>query len=366
MKKLLLLLVVFIEITAYAQVPTNGLVVSYPFNGDVNDASGNNLNGINHGATLASNRFGNPNSAYSFVTGNYIDYSDILDGTFSGASKKFTVSFWVKPSASNANNMIIAKHSDAACNGNDRQFFIRELDNLINVEYWGDNAGTKGRFVCGSTALTNYTKWYHVVVIYDGSINTNDGLDRVRIYVDNKSETTTLACHQSLGSFPFDIAEGAAHLGVGNYLTNTGTACTIDRTYNGAIDDIRIYNRAVSLKEVEQLFYENICIQSITVTDTLLINTNITGFNPLTYKNTIKMYPNPTKDYLTMDFGDYTSLSGYSIRIDNSLGQKVNETFITAKQATIDLKSLGGTGLYFVYTIDAQGRAIDVKKIVLQ
>jgi hypothetical protein len=366
MKKLLLIFAIFVGIIAYAQVPTTGLVDFYPFNGDANDASGNNLNGVNHGATLVSDRFGNPTAAYSFDPGNYIDCFDILDGTFAGAANKFTLSFWIKPSADNPNNMIIAKHSDGACSATDRQFFIRELNNMINVEYFGDNAGTNGRFICGSTALTTYTKWYHVVVIYDGSINTNNGLDRVRIYVDNKSEITTLACRTQNGTFPFDLTAGAAHFGIGNYLASSGTPCDIVRTYKGAIDDIRIYNRAVSTKEVEQLFYETFCFKTISVTDTLIINANITGFNPLTYKNTIKIYPNPAKDHLTLDFGDFSSLTGYSIRIDNSLGQKVFETPVNTKQSVIDIKSWTGMGLYFVYTIDEQGRTVDVKKIVLQ
>ena len=44
--------------------PTEGLVAYYPFNGNANDESGNNLNGIVYGATLTTNRKGVPNSAY--------------------------------------------------------------------------------------------------------------------------------------------------------------------------------------------------------------------------------------------------------------------------------------------------------------
>jgi hypothetical protein len=44
---------------------TNGLVAYYPFNGNANDAVGTN-NGTVHGVTLTTDRFGIPNSAYSF------------------------------------------------------------------------------------------------------------------------------------------------------------------------------------------------------------------------------------------------------------------------------------------------------------
>ncbi len=45
---------------------TNGLVLYYPFDGNANDASGNGNNGTVEGATLTTDRFGNPNSAYYF------------------------------------------------------------------------------------------------------------------------------------------------------------------------------------------------------------------------------------------------------------------------------------------------------------
>ena len=44
----------------------DGLVAYYPFNGNANDESGNGYNGTVYGATLTYDRFGNPNSAYSF------------------------------------------------------------------------------------------------------------------------------------------------------------------------------------------------------------------------------------------------------------------------------------------------------------
>lgn len=49
-----------------AQIPTNGLVAYYPFNGNANDESGNGNNGIIHGATLTTDRCGKTDSAYYF------------------------------------------------------------------------------------------------------------------------------------------------------------------------------------------------------------------------------------------------------------------------------------------------------------
>ena len=67
MKKLLCLLILTSNY-CFAQVNLNaGLKAYYPFSGNGNDASGNNLNGtIQGGAQLTTDRFGNTNSAYHF------------------------------------------------------------------------------------------------------------------------------------------------------------------------------------------------------------------------------------------------------------------------------------------------------------
>lgn len=70
---------------------TQGLVAYYPFNGNANDESGNNLNGIVTRATLTTDRRGNTNNAYDFDFANaafgqqndeiYIPFNSILNIT---------------------------------------------------------------------------------------------------------------------------------------------------------------------------------------------------------------------------------------------------------------------------------------------
>src|SRR5438045_1722727 len=72
---------------------TNGLVAYWPFDGNANDASGSGNNGTVNGSTLATDRFGNLNSAYSFdgmssiIT---VPASSQFDAT------NHTLSLWVK------------------------------------------------------------------------------------------------------------------------------------------------------------------------------------------------------------------------------------------------------------------------------
>jgi N-acetylneuraminic acid mutarotase len=122
----------------------------------------------------------------------------------------------------------------------------------------------------------------------------------------------------------------------------------------------------------------NICYQTVydtvhiydtihlTVTDTLIINASITGYHPVTYLNTIKIYPNPTSDHITIDYGNYNSMINYNLSITNSLGQTVFTSQVNQPQSYIDLSSWTGNGLYFVYLKDANNNIVDIKKIILQ
>jgi len=65
-KLLLAIIMILFSDTLLSQIPTNGLIVYWKFNGNANDSSGNNLNGTVNGAILTQGCFGNSSSAYSF------------------------------------------------------------------------------------------------------------------------------------------------------------------------------------------------------------------------------------------------------------------------------------------------------------
>jgi hypothetical protein len=200
---------------------------------------------------------------------------------------------------------------------------------------------------------TNYQfnddSWHHLVGTFDGSncILYIDG-----VVVANAAPSSPVIYYQS---------DGLVVFGRDGNSTSPLTAL-----YQGWIDDIAIWNRALTQQEITNLYNANICYQYITVTDTLVINMGITGFNPVTYNNTIKIFPNPTNDHITIDYGNFASLNGYQLKIENSLGQQVFQTNVTQQSDYLNLTNWGGNGLYFVRIIDPQGNTIDIRKIVLQ
>jgi hypothetical protein len=156
-----------------------------------------------------------------------------------------------------------------------------------------------------------------------------------------------------------------------NSLTDLFIGCELNgfRFFNGKIDDIGIWNRALTHHEITQLFNQNQCTTTITVTDILIINVGQLSYtNPVTYVNNITIYPNPANTEMNISFNNITDLTGGNVNIINSLGQQVAKTPITLSgtNTTMQLNTWGGSGLYFVQIINSQGQIVDIKKIILQ
>lgn len=103
-----------------------------------------------------------------------------------------------------------------------------------------------------------------------------------------------------------------------------------------------------------------------TVTDTLVINAQITGINPPNNLNTLKVYPNPASTHITIDYGNFNAMNGYTLKIVNSVGQTVFTTPINQQTSYLDLSTWTGNGIYYVQLIDPQNNTIENKKIVIQ
>ncbi len=82
--------------------------------------------------------------------------------------------------------------------------------------------------------------------------------------------------------------------------------------------------------------------------------------------NTIKFYPNPTKDVLFIDNGNYQAMIGYSIKIVSLAGTVVYNQPITSQQVQISMNQFATKGLYIAQIVDSNNTIVDSKKIVLE
>lgn len=345
MRKIFTIAIIALSVNAFAQIPTSGLVGWWPFTGNANDISGNGNDGTVNGATLTTDRFGNPNSAYQFNgTTNYIQ---MLNGGITGNLPR-TISFWAK--SSHTGEMVPFDYGDA--NGNGGTFQIQFNNGCSGIGLDASN----GVITRGNSSLLD-NSWHHYAVVLDTSVG--EQINQVLIYADG-TLLTTISCgalNQNAIVNTIDV----------NPICIGKTADNTVRFFNGALDDFFLYDRALNYAEIQSLHNNGICYETITVTDTLIINANITGFSPVTFENTIKIYPNPTSDHITIDFGgNYSTMNGYTLKITNSLSQIVYTTSINTQTTTVDLSTWTGNGIYFVHLIDASSNTIDIRKIVLQ
>jgi hypothetical protein len=330
-------------------VPSNGLVGWWPFNGNATDESINTNNGTINGATLTADRFGNANSAYSFNgVNNRIDLPLNLGGSLINATE-YSFSGFIKDFTNGTGGLFSNWKATA---GNPYGITIGLSTNKLG-------GGTDGGQSVVTTNTISNSSWVHVAVIFNG--NLIGDLNRMKLYINGTQVPGISATGIS------NIVSG----NLGNTSTNTAFGAWMSQFgwtgyFSGKLDDIGIWNRALTPSEITGLYNGNVCFQTITVTDTLLINTNFTGFNPVTYQNTIKIWPNPTNDHITIDNGNLANLTGHQIKISNALGQQVFQSAITQQQFYVDMSTWGGNGIYFVNLINAQGVTIETRKIVLQ
>ena len=237
----------------------NDLVAYYKFDetaGAVaNDAHTGGYDGDITGATI--NQVGKIDKAYDFdgVSGNDdVDLTNnaIWNTTFGGADKKFSVSCWIKPDSNNG-GMFFSKLADASFGENQRQFYMKvrpATNNKLLMMYYCNLGDTIYRGVQGSTEITaDGATWAHIVITYDGSIDTNDGLDRVQMYVDGNTQTETLEFSSgTLG----DVQTGTARTCVGALLNSAGD--TSITNFDGIIDEVGTWSRVLSSSDVTELY----------------------------------------------------------------------------------------------------------------
>jgi len=226
-------------------VPTSGLVGWYPFNGNANDQSVNGLNGnLVGGVVLTTDRNSIANASYDFdyTTATfggqtdevYIPYNAILN------SSTITVSVWVYPRSyywtGNPNtSSIITRCQYGYSNPNGQVWGIwmgpTNLNAFILAAAPGNNQ--TAAVVQGPILPLNF--WSNVVFSYDGS--------SLKLYVNGVLINTTAT------SLLLNTA-GNSGISIGESNQANGYWGPTD----GKIDDIGIWNRALTQAEITALY----------------------------------------------------------------------------------------------------------------
>jgi trimeric autotransporter adhesin len=230
---------------SFAQVPTSGQVAYYPLDNNANDASGAGRNGTASNVSYVLDRFDQPSKAALFNATNssvVVSNWNILSGN---AAR--TISIWFKAVGQTSSQYMLSWGANTT-----------NQSSVIGNFYGTGNSGFGFiGFVTG--LLENFSgtcpyfdnQWHNVIFTHDGTTS--------RLFVDGVQKTTNTSTY----------ATGTSNLFIGNYYG-------VGSYFNGSLDDIRIYNRALSATEVTQLYTAELPVSTndlITIGSTRFLHT---------------------------------------------------------------------------------------------
>ncbi len=223
--------------TTSSTIPSNGLVAYYPFTGNTLDSSGNNNHGKNNGASLTTDRFGKANSAYSFngINNNIYIPHPILSQY--PCDSNWSISFWFqmpKPLDSMRNFYIF--NNGSGIYGQINPFgYAHNPGNPNHIQgYWW-----KKKAVYTIDSIFGKNIWYQLTYVYNSKQNN------LKVFVNGKDNS---------GATLDLTSEGGSAINLGNWYV--GSSGYSESYFNGKVDDIRIYNRALDDTEVKALYNE--------------------------------------------------------------------------------------------------------------
>ena len=231
MKKLLLAAVLIIALgcSGFVHAAVVDPVAHYSLNGNASDSSGNGYHGTVSGTTLTADRFGSRNGAYSF---NGINSHIAIPEFLSADVSAVTIAAWVKVSSLH-----------------DGAIFYKGLQG--EMELRTDPAGnyhmmvklSNGTWFSTGGGPVDTGKFQHVVGIYRKG-------DRIELWIDG-------ALANSTGISNLNLFGGMLASSIGAYNRSAGF-------FNGIIDEISVYNRALSPVEIQDLYNET-CPSAVTL-----------------------------------------------------------------------------------------------------
>ena len=230
----------------------DGLVAYYPFFGNTRDTSGNSLDGLVKGATLTTDRDGNENRAYKFNgktfdngTTTHIELP-LSSLTQNLEQSDYSVAAWVKPESDppGSDGNWYAYGIIHNNKGYGLRYHYRPTLEMSNHLYY-DN-GTDLNWGGQQSGYQYSGKYYHVAGVVSVTNRTTT------IYVNGQA-----AAWESQKWKDWDtsgVPDPSKYSATWRIGTLNPTSVTSPNTLDGVIDEIRMYNRALTASEVETIY----------------------------------------------------------------------------------------------------------------
>lgn len=275
------------QIVSKSQLPINlqnGLMAFYPFNGNAGDSSGNGNHGTVNGAIPDNDRFNNQYNSFLFTGSQYI-----RNPAFMIEGDQLTISLWVKPTniTSNPNYTIIRQEDPVFPLGKGPDWLLAFQNRGTLLSFGLGNSSPKiyDELDVPINSAEYISQWILITAVYDGS---KIYLYKNGVKIGEKPKTGIVSLTSKISA-------------IGS------TSGTIEEFFDGQIDDVMIYNRALTSSEVGQIYsitnpaalysgITNLNLSNNSISENLPIGTRIGNFIPV--------------DTLPGDFYTYNFISG--------------------------------------------------------
>lgn len=201
-------------------------------------SGGGNIGTLTGGPTKTAGKIG---QALSFD--NTDDYVDLGSNASVDDLSVITATAWVKPNSTGEGSLakILNKATSVSAGWEfgvcgDASWGCSGSDTRLRFYRWF--SGAAGSWNSAASSL-QMGVWQHVAVVYDSSSASNDPI----FYIDGSVSTTA----------EFGTPSGTASSDAARTLT-IGNRPAADRTFDGSIDEVRLYNRALSAAEIAALY----------------------------------------------------------------------------------------------------------------
>ena len=303
-------------------VSVGRLVAFYPFNGNAEDESGFNNHGVVSGAELVSDRDGAPNSAYYFD--GVDDNIRVQNHPSLNFVKSITVVFWMRI------DEFFGREAHPVSHGN--------WENRWKVSITGTKVRWTVNTVDGIRDLDteqNVTTgiYYHISVVYTE--------ERMEIYINGQPESSS--------TWTGDIFQTSIDFMIGQVLPGNS-----NYNFKGVIDDVYIFNYALSSSEIEDMYNVSTTIE------------DLTHLKMPTRYFLDQNYPNPFNPSTIINY-ELPTTSDVQLRIYNLLGQKI-ATLVSRRQEAgyhaVEWNAGTVTSGIYYYRLDA-GSFHDMRRMLL-
>jgi hypothetical protein len=205
----------------------------WAFEGNANDTSGHGLNGTLRQAQVVSSGRPNGGSALQVEKVGYVDLGNPKALDF--ATGDWAVTAWFKTAMTGTGEANVGAIYGKGGDGTGGKRYCLILSNTTEgvVSLITDDDVTK--YVADAQSLTNDDQWHFVVGQRQGTA--------LEIYIDGQLEGTTAI------AATYDLSGTSQHNAYIGAITNNVDA-SLYKLFNGLIDDVRVYNRALSPAEI--------------------------------------------------------------------------------------------------------------------